>query len=173
MKRVIRLTESDLTRIVKRVIKEQQVAGTPQSGSIAPLSSNELILGNNQKLTLYPTWNNAGTSPLSVWMYNGKYNVLPNKSADTNNVVITITNNDIKGLVVRGTYTCDTGKMTYNSILFPEGGNLMYRLDNGADIINNQQYPSLVQTHFNKLINGRGLSATSGPVSQLIAQYCK
>ena len=180
MTRIIRLTESDLTRIVKRVIKEQTtmppVTVTAQGTGLGPISSNELILGNNQKLTLYPTWNNAGTSTVSPWTFTGKYVVLPNNTVDKTNVIIRIVSDKIKGLGITGTYNCKAKTMV-NTVTTPqnstETANLMYRLDNGPDNLNNKQFPTLVQSHLLTRIKGDGLSTTDGPVAQLIAKYCK
>ena len=40
MKKVIRLTEDDLTRLVKRVIKEQPILGQRTSGDIVSARTN-------------------------------------------------------------------------------------------------------------------------------------
>ena len=65
MTRIIRLTESDLTRIVKRVIKEQQqVAGTPvEKVSWVPVDVETFTSSANNTWTLYL---NRNKSPWTI-----------------------------------------------------------------------------------------------------------
>lgn len=167
MKKIIRLTESDLARIVRRVIKEQ--GETPivpvQKSKMTALSNTEVILGNNQKLTVSQTWNQKGTEPRTVFSYKG----LP---IDSDNVQVTVYNTNIKGFNITGIYNCKNKTMSSYRVIIPEGGDLAYRLDDINRKINSPQYPSLVQSHIKQIVDKNGLLTTSGPVSEVVKYYC-
>jgi hypothetical protein len=175
MKKIIRLTELDLARIVRRVIKEQGETPTVpvQKSEMTALSNTEVILGNNQKLTVFQTWNQKGTEPKTVFSYKGSKAVLADrKTIDPNNVQVTVYNTDIKGFNISGLYNCKNKTMSSYRVVIPEGGDLAYRLDDINRKVNSSQYPSLVQSHIKDIVAKNGLLTTSGPVSEVVKYYC-
>jgi hypothetical protein len=176
MNRVIRLTESELVNLVKRVIIEQastsSVTAPPQT-KMSPLSVPRLILADNTTLSIYPDRTKIGqTTP---FIFTGSPNGIdPDTGKPSPNIVtIQIKNGEIPNIEAILTYDCTKKTIVsqnLNNIKIPENGGAIPRVlknNTGRAITVDKQRH--VQTKF----VDPGISLTTGPAPQIIGQFCK
>ena len=167
MKRIIRLTESDLTRIIKRVIMEQN----PEITTMLPSEPESITLGG-KKVQIRK---NDATKEIV------KFKITPMAYKKDNKVVpghlaLNITT-DVPNLGAYFVWDCDNNEKVSTSVSRPTGQpqidefNASYLLYNGAT--NNQMaQPTQVGTAFSSLWKGDYFNNKDGTISTMLTNYC-
>jgi hypothetical protein len=193
MKKVIRLTESELINLVKRVISEQaapaaaptqkSVTTTPPQSKMAPLSDDKIILADKGELVIRPSLNKEDQGKRTTFTFSGLNVADPRTKDSTKPVVrINIKNGILPGFSIGAFYDCTEGKILSDRITFqggeidgPDlswvkpGGTTINKINKKGDSVEG----AIVQHFIRNLVTKPGLSTTEGPVSQIIGQFCK
>ena len=85
MKRIVRLTESDLVKLVKRVIKEQRILDDPGEGSTTPLP--KVVTNIKNELERLRFKYNLNKDLTHMFQYNDKMGNKIEVKIDTNNKI--------------------------------------------------------------------------------------
>lgn len=189
MKRIVKLTESDLVNIVKRVIEEQAAPATaptsvtPPQTKMAPLSDNKLLLADKGELVIRPGLGKENEGKRTIFTISGLRAADPRTKDSTKPVVrINVKNESLPGFSIGAFYDCTEGKILSDRITF-QGGEIngpylswikpdrttINKINKKGDSVEG----SIVQHFIRNLVVKPGLSTTEGPVSQIIGQFCK
>lgn len=185
MTRIIRLTESDLTRIVKRVIKEQTTMPpvtvtaprkvVPQRVVGTPITLSNLYLNVDNKYTGLSFSPNGRDK--SKWVYT------LTSQPKTKTVDIKVTNDSEPTMMVKATYNCESKSMgpttSYSKVASMTSSLTTPEMARSAK--NSVEDPTAIDKYFKNLASGGNglMDLTNNPgnqslagISTVIKQYC-
>jgi hypothetical protein len=181
-----RILEMHQTALKNNYLNEQSTAvpttvpTTVTPTKMNPLTTDKIILSNGSDITLESSWNQKGTeSKTDFTVYPSYSNDTTTGKPSTNRISISFKNNQIGGLNIGLVYDCITKEVTPRQIQLPQDVNLMknvrLKLMSGGSVTQrtNTGTPGVVQNTITTMIKNPGFSTTQGPVSEIIAKYCK
>jgi hypothetical protein len=177
-----RILEMHQTALKNNYLSEQATAvpTTVTPTKMAPLTADKIILRDGSEITLESSWDQKGTiSKTDFTVYSSYSNDTTTGKPSTNRISISFVNNQISKLNIGLVYDCTTKKATPRQIQLPQDVNLManvrLKLMSGGIVTQrtNTGTPGVVQNTITTKIKNPGFSTTQGPVSEIIAKYCK
>jgi hypothetical protein len=185
MTRIIRLTESDLTRIVKRVIKEQrtmpEVTITAKRNPVLQQTAGEPITLPNLYLNVDNKYTALSFSPngrdKSKWVYT------LTSQPKTKTVDIKVTNDSEPTMMVKATYNCESKSMGPTTAVskVTSMASLLTTPEMARPAKNSVGEPTSIDKYFKYLASGGNglMDLTNNPsnqelagISTVIKQYC-
>jgi hypothetical protein len=169
MKRIIRLTESDLTRIIKRVINEKV-----ETTAMTPIVTKEIPVtgGKGLSVSTGEKTKEGGTIYYDITV-KGNNTIDPSKGGERSKDFVEVTFFVASNFYTSLTYDCVNGKVLRT------GGKVSGQLSPGArvELLGKREGNSRTVETFSS--NGQAMYnltnrflTTSGPAAQVIQHYC-